>query len=321
MRLRILKVLLLVCLIGVHNSARAQQPNAAVIEILYPGVELKRADTGDWLKLVVNSQSPLGAGDSLRTNDDGRALISFSTAAQTLLLPKSEYTILNFEQNSDNTYDIEARLLQGRSIQRLLSADTVATYQLQTEHITVSQPAALFALQVEPGLASAVIVGSGSALIATPDAEISLATGEGLQAAPTPGEVITLAAPYRFSFLSVTAEVCLGVVQATLPNTDSVVVRAGPGENYPRLGKIPNGAQIAILGMIENGKRYRIPFLSGFGWVITNGVIPQNCDDLPILPGTAETVNSIRNAQPLELAFLQPFFGSPEEDTWYYIYD
>lgn len=318
---QVLVFLLLLLLLTLQTVTRAQQPYAAVIEVLYPGVEIKRASTDEWLTLSAGAQAPLGSGDRLRTNTDGRALISFSTAAQTLLLPKSEYAVVRFEQNSDNSYDLEARLLQGRSIQRLLSVEALADYQLNTEHLSVVQPTDLFAAQAELGLASAVIVGEGSVRLTAPDADITLAAGEGVQANPLPGEVIRLAVPYRFSFLSVTANVCLGVVQATLPNMESVFVRVGPGEDYRGLGQISNSEKIAILGMIENGRRYLTPYLSGFGWVIANGIITQNCTDLPVLPGAVETVNSVRNAQPLELEFLQPFFGSPEEDTWFYIYD
>lgn len=305
---------------GVQQLTHAQQPYAAVMEVLSAGVEIQRVGTDQWLKLSAGAQAPLGTGDSLRTTSDGRALISFADAAQTLVLPSSEVVVTRFEEDTANSLIIDTHLTTGRSIQRQLASSLTTVLQLTTAQFTVTQPGALFAAQAD-ATSSAVIVGEGSAVITGTDAEVTLQAGEGLTAAPALGEVIKLSAPYRFSFLTVTSEVCMGTALATLQDMESVFVRVGPAEDYRGLGQIPNGTKVAILGMTENGQRYRTPYLSGFGWVIANGIILNNCKDLPVLPNTAESVNSIRNAQPIELEFLQPFFGTPEEDTWYYIND
>ncbi|MEZ4670018.1 MAG: hypothetical protein R3E39_19105 [Anaerolineae bacterium] len=314
-------LLLFLLLFSLQFGIVAQQPYAAVLEVIYPGVEIQLFGTSNWLPLAAGAQAPLTTGDKLRTDQDGRALIQYADAAQTLVLPRTEFEVSRFEQKDDTGLIIDTHLSTGRSIQRLLPTGTTAIFELNTLLMTITHPTAIFAAQADDDGSNAVIVAEGSALVTGTESEVTLRSGEGLTAAPTLGEVIHLKTPYRFSYLSVTADVCMGDVQATLPNTDSVFVRVGPGEDFRGLGQIPNGEKIAILGKTEAGKRYLTPFLSGFGWVIDNGIILQNCRDLPTLPAVAQTVTSVRNVQPRELEFLQPFFGSPEEDKWFYIYD
>jgi len=320
MRLRLGLVTLILTFALAQAPVNAQQPVAAVVQIIYAGVELQRANTQSWLPLPVDAQAPFGIGDILRTDKTGRALITFADASQTLLISGTEYQLEGFDQTDKQQVNISLRLLKGRSIQLITNTAKIASYQLHLQHMTLTKPTQLFATQVQLDSASDVIVAKGSLTASKSDAVVDLQAGSGLRAMDTLGEVRPIAAPEGFSFLSITSKTCRGIANATIPGEESVAVRIGPGEDYLNLGNIPNGTSVAIVGKADSGKRYLTPYLSNFGWIIANGINTESCDNIPIVPAETQPINGVTNPQPFEMDFLTPFFGMPSQNVQFYIY-
>jgi uncharacterized protein YraI len=95
-------------------------------------------------------------------------------------------------------------------------------------------------------------------------------------------------------------------------------VRVGPGFNSGVIGNLPTDAVTRIMGISESGNWYRIQALTGFGWV-RSSLVTTDCDTTPILPNnTVERNLEVRRVRPLELEFLIPFYGLPEDNLWFY---
>jgi hypothetical protein len=311
---------LVLVLLLLQAPVSAQQPVAAVIQITFAGVQLQRANTEGWLPLPVDAQAPFGIGDTLRTDKTGRALITFVDAAQTLVMPGTEYKLEAFDQTDKQQINITARLLKGRTIQQIIDASKVASYQVNLQHMTLQKPTALFATQVLPDASSDVIVAQGSLTASKGTDAVKIQAGNGLRATDTLGEIRPITPPQGFSFLSVTSKTCVGTANATLPGEESVAVRIGPGEDYLNLGNIPNGSPVPVIGKAESGQRYLTPYLSSFGWMIANGIILSSCDTIPIVPAVAQPIDGVINPQPFEMDLLTPFFGTPAQNVQFYVY-
>lgn len=320
MRFRLGVLVLLLTVLSVQALAKAQQPLAAVVEITYAGVELKRANTDVWLPLPVGAQAPFGVGDTLRTDKTGRALLSFDAAAETLLLPLSEYLLQTFEE-TDQQFMLRLQLLNGRSIQRINDATRISSYQLNMQHMTLEQPTELFTTQVQPDTASDVIVAQGNITLNKGQDSLRLEAGSGLRAAETFGEVVEIIPPQGFSYLSVTSDTCRGLIKATIPGETSVSVRLGPGEGYLLLGNIPNDTTVPIIGEADVGGRLLTPYLSTYGWLIPSGVMLQSCDNLPVVPAEKQIIYGVVNPTSFEMDLLVPFFGNPTENSRFYSYE
>ncbi|MBN8618313.1 MAG: hypothetical protein J0L63_05375 [Anaerolineae bacterium] len=292
---------------------------AASVEIVYEGVELRRAGTEAWLSLPVGAQAPLGEGDTLRTNSRGRALIRVDVRASSLLLSSSEYHVNTLRLDGDQRLVLEAELRDGRSVHRLELAQTVAMYRVILPRFSVEAAAGFFALDGDALGTNYVAVNGGDVSVTAGAEVIALAAGQGLRVGERAGQATALRSPMRFSLLDVQPDTCRGIVKATIPGEESVQVRVGPGEGYISLGLIPNDTSIPLLGLTADGYRYLTPFLSGYGWVVSNGVIPPNCDQLPVVEGSIQFVDSIVNVTPIELEYLLPFFGLPADDRWFYV--
>lgn len=320
MRLRLGLLFLLGMGLSVQMRAMAQQPLAAVVEITYAGVELKRANTDEWLPLPVGAQAPYGIGDSLRTDPKGRALLTFGDAAQTLVLPLSEYQLQAFEEAAGKI-TLEVKLVNGRSIQQVSDASRFESYQVDMQHMTLQAPTALFATQVFTDVSSDVIVAQGGISAVKGDEQIELNAGSGIRAGETFGEVVRITPPEGFPYLAVRSDTCRGLVQSTLPGEDSVSVRIGPGEGYLNLGNVPNGRVVPILGAADEGGRFLTPYLSTYGWLIPSGVTLQACDDLPLFPAEKQIIYGVVNPASFEMELLVPFFGTPTENSRFYSYE
>ncbi len=320
MRFRLGLLFLFVATNLMQAFAQTQQPLAAVVEITYAGVELKRANTYNWLPLPFGAQAPFGEGDTLRTNKTGRAIITFDTAAQTLVLPLSEYQLQTFEE-TDQYFNLKLQLLSGRSVQQIINPALLHTYQLELEHMTLEMPTELFATQVQPAVASDVIVAQGNITLNKGQESIILEAGSGLRAAESLGEIVQITPPKGFPFLSVTRDTCQGFVKSTIPGETSVSVRLGPGEGYLNLGNIPNDTLVPIIGKADGGERLLTPYLSTYGWLIPSGIMLQSCDSLPLVPAEQQIIYGVVNPASFEMELLVPFFGTPTENSRFYSYE
>jgi hypothetical protein len=120
-----------------------------------------------------------------------------------------------------------------------------------------------------------------------------------------------LTAPHLIGLL----DGCPGTIRT---NSQNLNVRVGPGTNTTVFGNMFNGAQVRVMAQSESQNWLRIQFLSGFGWISAD-LVEHTCEALITRPNTSFEINvGLFNISPIELAFLQPFYGAPEDDLWLY---
>ena len=131
--------LLALLLIGVFSS-QAQANLAAVLRVTFPGVEIRRANTERWIELQEDAIAPLGIGDTLRTDESGRAYLTFADDIELLVMPLSTYEITQFEM-TDGVLMLHATL-DGHAIGRTLDTDEILEYVLDIGRFSVHDPQA-----------------------------------------------------------------------------------------------------------------------------------------------------------------------------------
>jgi hypothetical protein len=293
---------------------------AAALTIVYPGVEILRAGTAVWRGLRVGALSPVGPGDRIRTGRYGRAFLDYGERDRALLLPNTEYDFIAYDDAG-----VRARLngrlvFDGTRVQvRFTAAD---------EAVTVEAADGQFAIQSQPspiaidGVAGAdtivthVVTACGRANAQIGGTRIALSGGDGLRVAGEQVDTVRLPLPFSFAAIDAALFGCPATVAAR--GELNLNVRIGPSFDYTAVGDVENGTPIALLAVSPNGERYRIQYLSSFGWVLATGV-QTACTDLPVLPySTVEFAAGIARVTEAEIPLLEPFFGPPEDDLWFY---
>lgn len=293
-------------------SSQAQTQLAATLIVVYEGVELRRANTDVWLPLEQHAQMPFGAGDQLRTDLTGRGRLRFDEQGEVLLLPNSSLQLVTY---AGDPVELRLRLTQGYSVHTSESAPHIQHYAVETSHLVITQPAELFAVQKLRD-SSSVVVALGTAEVQAGAQVQQVSAREGLRSDQQRQQSATLEGLPHFAQLEAQLDSCTGLVAAQ--SRDSLNVRAGPGEGYFAIGLVDNGETVQIVAQTPLGERYRVRYLSAFGWVIASGVI-TTCRDLPILPYDAgERFVGIVEPDSWEAALLQPFFGTLEDDPLFY---
>ncbi len=283
---------------------------AAVLVVTHDGVEVQRAHTQAWLPLAAGSSGPLGSGDRLRTDGEGRALLTYWAGAQTLILPDSTFALDALEVNAGEGVRLAATL-SGVAIHAIPAAPGLE-FRFEMEGLTLTQAEGLFATWVDAGQPFGVTVAEGQVSLASEQGPVELAAGQGFYSG---AEVIDFDPPWNLARMQGIREGCAGLV-----DTDTDVplrVRIGPGMGYVMMGVFGESQAVPIMGLNESGGWYRIQFLSGYGWMLRLA-IQTECQNLPVLPDAAETSRYILGASPDELTLLQPFFGTPRDDPWFY---
>jgi hypothetical protein len=312
-----------VCMILNATHAHADPLRVALLTVLTDGVEVLATDATNWLPLRNGAQMPLLQGDSLRTNTSGRALVTLdleaaapADSAQLLLLPNSALAV---DALTDTTLHLTQ---QGRTVVRMGTAPPFSDFRLATPALTITQPAAHFALQAEADAPATLIVASGRAHVLLGEREMDLSampgrdgTISGVALRSDQRSPYTRALPLNFAQVDGALEGCSGIAQAAGEDALNVRTAVGSGDV---VGALPNGTPVQIMGVSNNGRYYRVQFLSGFGWVLSLGMTTP-CADLPILPNASrEAVYGALDVTAAELALLRPFFGDPPADTWFY---
>jgi Bacterial SH3 domain len=281
---------------------------AARLAITHSGVEIRRVNTGAWLPLPENSESPFGPGDMLRTDESGRALLTFLDQIDLLILPESTYELLDF------TPDISARIT-GHAVHRQTQGLQIGAYRLEiigTAPLVVTRPAEWFAVWPD-----VLTVAEGEAEVAANEASRTVAAGQGIRVAPgAESDISPLESPLNAARLIGLLDGCPGEMDTV--NNLNVNVRFGSDLQLGVIGNIPNATPVSVMGVNQSGNWYRIQAFSGFGWV-QQPLVANACSDLPILPDDqSERSIGIFNVLPLEIDLLAPFYGPPEGDLWFY---
>lgn len=308
-------LVMLIALFLMASSLRAQLPYAAALRILHSGVDIRRVNTQAWLPLMQYAEMPVGAGDRLRLNQEGRALITFASGADMLLLPYSQLELVAFEQEAGGDLALHARFT-GQGVIAVSPETTFSAFSITMPHAVITQPAQHFALQADTDHAR-VISAAGVVEIDAADQRIRVEAGDGVRL--TAGSVdyaASLDSPMHFARLDSALDGCQGTARAT--ERDSVNIRQGPGNGYAVIGEFLNGAEVIIMGMTPDGERYRVLFLSGFGWVVANGIV-NACAGLPVYAyDTLEQVISVHDISDDDERLLTPFFGTWRDDYRFY---
>jgi hypothetical protein len=301
-----------------HTNAQTENPTpyAAVLRVTFAEVELLRANTVSWLPLSVGAEMPIGAGDKLRTDYYGRAMIIFGDFAEGLVLPGSmlafnEYTL-------DESIRVAVEIQAGRAVFAVDEGVRFDHFQINVGRARVTAPAPMFGVQFnsDSGAAS-IIVGEGDTTVDVAGEMFTVAAGYGLRVGDQVDPLAALEPPYNFARLDGMLDGCPAVIEAR--GEASLNVRIGPSFDYDTVGSVPNETPVYLMAVSPNGERFRIQFFSGFGWILATGV-RNRCVGLPVLPySSVEFILRVFRPQPRELELLRPFFGEAQDDVIFYI--
>lgn len=300
----------LVVLLLVPVQTTAQDPYAAVLTVTHPGVELRRSGTQNWLPLAAESVAPLGSGDMLRTDNTGRAMITFWDDAQTILLGNSTFQLDSLELGTGAAGELTAQL-EGTAVHRL--PDTAFSYHLDIGEAALTQAAGLFATWARPDGFYAVTVAEGNVELSAAGSAYNVSRNQGIY---TGQEIFTFDPPWNVARMQGQIEGCPGIIDTT----DDVMLRTrmGPGLGFTIIGGFDEQQPVQIMAINQSEGWYRIQYLNDFGWVQRLAVV-TGCTDLPVLPdNTIELAPFVVNPLETELEMLQPFFGAPGENIWFY---
>ncbi len=308
--------IILISLLGPRPTQAT--PQAARLTITQFGAEIQLANTDAWIALPEGAVTPIGAGDQVRTNRLGRAILRFQEGGL-LILPNSSITLEHYAYNDAGLAEI--RLTQrGRSVQHFPFPDQLARYTLHGLHGSLTQPAQRFALDAQINNdRDYFVVARGAAVVEQGAQRITLSEHQGLRLTPQPSETITLdhAPTINFARIEGFLEGCPGRINT---NGQLLRVRAGPGDDFFYMGSIRHQTPVQIMGQAPGpgGPWYRIQYLSDFGWV-RGDLVATTCTDLRDYSRQGiENAPGIVRWRADELPLLLPFYGLPDDDVWFY---
>lgn len=312
---RLLSLVLLTLLsIG---AAAAQDDVAISARVVYPGVTMQLVGTQDALPLREGSVFPLRAGDTLRTDRQGRVWLSLPEALELLLLPNSELTVVQSDI-ADNRLVVRLAL-RGQSIQlwrqgivrrgtfQIETGDALTTVEWTDNYDIVYS---LFGLWSEIEGSTVATVAFGELSVESDGKTDTLYSSEGWRN----GIVTPMEGDLNAARLIGFTEGCEGRVRTAL---DALNIRAGTSLGYAIIGYVNDGQPITLLGRTEDGNWYRVQRYSGFGWMLASAI------DTDCVPPTYPNQYGEDNVEffaieSIELDLLAPFFGTPETNLWFF---
>lgn len=163
--------------------SQAQSDSVLFIMPIASGVEVLSINEDVWR--TVDEPTEFRAGDRIRTNDSGLAILQwFNDGTLTELYANSELYINVIVLNSDGTFRIEVTLLSGMIVNRVeREISTSSRYIINTATMRLEANQSVFGTFVEPNLQSwAVVVNGGIvAFHQQSRVELSLAQGQAVQ--------------------------------------------------------------------------------------------------------------------------------------------
>lgn len=292
----------------------AQRELAATLEVLSEGVEVQRVNTVNWISVKI--EAIVGVGDVIRTNSTGRARITFfADGVDTDIEPDTEYRITSFE-GRDEAFRIEAEVIVGQTAQRLNRLlDANSSYSITTPGMVLAARGTQFAIRVEPGGRSAMLVTEGGVSAEAQAATAPVDQGFGVRAAS--GSLSDVVPATSFETLDSALDGCTGVVDVT--DDVSIIVRVGASLDFPRVGTIDPQDTTLIMGTTASGDWYRIPFRGGYGWILpANLNINPDCAGLRPFPdnyGPEDIDRYTSVGNPIEIDEIrQQLEATPEAD-------
>lgn len=311
-------ILFVLCM-SVTSGAQAQTTAlSAVITVLGEGVTLLRAGTVTPLPLRLGSIAPFGAGDQVITGINGRVLVTFPDVNSLYVLPDSRYTLTDFAALDEERFRLAGELY-GIAIQVFEANPADWDYQLVTPGLTVVTPSEHFAVWALPGRFQTVISAAGTATAISENFPDGMDISAGFGWMPEHHEgVIALEPPYHAVAVLALAIDCRGVVSTG--GSEGLRLRRGAALDYQIVGALKDGQAVNIVGITENRLWYRIPYLTGFGWLYSDLVeTTEACPNLPISPSlTGEANEIIAGVSGFEVSLLSPFYLTPRDNGLFY---
>lgn len=276
----------------VHAQDTPPGELAAILEVLEPGVEVQRVNTVN--PISVTMEAIVGIGDVIRTDETGRARITFfEDGTDTELLPNTVYRIDEFRGDA-NRFEISVSVLIGQSLQRLNRLiDANSSYNIDTPGMQLGARGTVFEVRVEDSGRSAMLVAEGQ-VNATDDGEsASVEPGFGIRAALDTGlsEVVKAT---TFAGLDAALDGCTASIE-TMDDL-SINVRLSPSLDAELVGTIEPADVNHFVGVNEGGNWYRIEYQNGYGWILsTTATVDSACDGLRVFPDNQREDASLYN--------------------------
>lgn len=297
-------------LLSAGYSAAQADYLAAVIQVIGEEIYFQRAHTQTELPLPVGVRAPFGIDDRIRTGTNGRILISLTADHTILLLPNSEFTIMDFERRDTDSVQLRARL-RGIAVHNFAGS---LQYQLDTESFSITGAAGNFA--VWGGGLQAVTSAIGQVRMEMEGDHQEVVSGGTGYALPFSQQPVELAPPLHAAQVVEKSTDCVGTVVTS--DSQELRLRAGASLDYIIVAALQSGQQVRIAGVTENGLWYRIPFQTGFGWTYSR-FVTADCQNLPRFPNLfGELPESIQGTTQAELRMLEPFYGTPLTNSVFY---
>ncbi len=301
-----------------HSQAQISQPHAGVLEVTYAGVSVQRQDTEAWITVRSGSIMPIGTGDRIRTNTSGRAFIYFDDALTMLVLPSTEIYVEDFSIDDQQQLSIIVHSA-GLVVHRVLADERIRDYTLYPHaDLKIIQPAQNFATWSNPDEDVSVTVAEGVLELEHAGQTAFVETNQGYSTAYD--EVISLVNRLPHS-ASIVVQVAGCTAQVNTREGRNLTIRNAPTVSTSIVGYIPNNDIIEIVGISEDGQRFRTRYYSVFGWVEALGV-DSNCENLPVYPVSfMEFYREAINITDEELNFTLPFWGRLSDEPLFYRFE
>jgi hypothetical protein len=291
------------------THVQAQDELAATLEVLDGTVTVQRVGTST--PIAVSVEAIVGVGDVIRTDETGRARITFfADGTDTELLPNTEYSIEQFE-GDDEQFNLSVSVFAGQTIQRLSRiVDANSSYDVNTPSMALAARGTIFSIRVEDDGRSGMIVSEGM-VVADDTAEVPAEFGIRADEDSGLSDVVRASS---FAELDAALDGCTASV-STVDDT-RINVRLGPSLDNARVGTVAAADIGAFLGINTDSTWYRIAFRDNFGWVLASSAnIEDTCAGLRVFEDTHQEDPALYSfiGDPIELELTPE--PTPPEDT------
>lgn len=291
------------------THVQAQDELAATLEVLDGTVTVQRVGTST--PIEVSIEAIVGVGDVIRTDETGRARITFfADGTDTELLPNTEYSIEQFE-GDDEQFNLSVSVFAGQTIQRLSRiVDANSSYDVNTPSMALAARGTIFSIRVEDDRRSGMIVSEGM-VVADDTAEVPAEFGIRADEDTGLSDVVRASS---FAELDAALDGCTASV-STVDDT-RINVRLGPSLDNARVGTVAAADIGAFLGINADSTWYRIAFRDNFGWVLASSAnIEDTCAGLRVFEDTHQEDPALYSfiGDPIELELTPE--PTPPEDT------
>lgn len=277
-------------------TAQERSGLAATLEVLEAGVEVLRVETSNWI--AVNRESIVGTGDTIRTDDTGRARITFfADGTATELLPNTEYRINDF-RGSETSFTLVLEVVIGQTLQTLGRAiDASSEYQLITPAMSLSARGTQFAVRVQDTGRAGMLVFDGLVDAGAQAASAQVPPDFGIRA-DAGSELSDVVRASTFEELDAALDGCAAVVN--MVDDVSYNVRAEPNSDATIVALLPTTEIDRVFGVTETTGWYLVEAEEERGWIKAASVtIADDCVGIRAYPDSGEIaapqVSSARN--------------------------